>query len=85
MASPDYRRLMAVIGRREPTSRRALAAAGIGVQRRQDHMNEKVPAPCEHCAASGLFHGSECVECRGKGYRMIQGPRILHEQAKPKR
>lgn len=48
-------------------------------------MNEKVPAPCEHCAASGLFHGSECVECRGKGYRMIQGPRIHREQVKPKR
>ena len=48
-------------------------------------MTDNVPAPSEHCAASGLFHGSECVECRGKGYRMIQGPRMHSEPAKPKR
>ena len=30
-------------------------------------MTDKLPAPCEHCHATGLFHGSECVECRGKG------------------
>lgn len=34
-------------------------------------MTDKLPAPCEHCGATGLFHGSECVECRGKGYRLI--------------
>jgi len=34
-------------------------------------MNEKLPAPCEHCKGTGLSHGSECTECRGKGYRLI--------------
>jgi len=37
-------------------------------------MTDKLPAPCEHCNATGIFHGSECVECRGKGYwLMING------------
>ena len=37
-------------------------------------MTDKLPAPCEHCAATGIFHGSECIECRGKGYwLMIDG------------
>jgi hypothetical protein len=34
-------------------------------------MNEKLPAPCEHCQATGLFEGSGCVQCEGKGYRLI--------------
>jgi hypothetical protein len=34
-------------------------------------MNEKLPAPCEGCGTSGLRHGAECSECRGKGYRLI--------------
>ena len=34
-------------------------------------MNEKLPAPCERCRASGLFEGHECEECGGKGYRLI--------------
>ena len=34
-------------------------------------MTDKLPAPCEHCSASGIFHGIECVECRGKGYRLM--------------
>jgi DnaJ-class molecular chaperone len=34
-------------------------------------MSEKLPAPCQHCAATGLFHGMSCEECRGKGYRLI--------------
>jgi hypothetical protein len=34
-------------------------------------MNEKLPAPCEHCRASGLRHGSVCNECQGKGYRLF--------------
>jgi hypothetical protein len=36
-------------------------------------MTEKLPAPCEPCHATGLFEGSECVQCRGKGYRLIGG------------
>jgi DnaJ-class molecular chaperone len=45
-------------------------------ERRKNQIGQisgKVPAPCERCGATGIFHGSECVECRGKGYRMIQG------------
>ena len=39
-------------------------------------MDEKLPAPCEHCRASGLRHGSVCEECQGKGYRLfINGSR----------
>ena len=34
-------------------------------------MNERLPAPCEHCKATGLFEGSECQQCGGKGYRLI--------------
>jgi hypothetical protein len=34
-------------------------------------MSEKLPAPCEHCNASGIFHGIECSECRGKGYWLM--------------
>jgi DnaJ-class molecular chaperone len=34
-------------------------------------MSEKLPAPCERCNASGLFHGISCEECQGKGYRLI--------------
>jgi hypothetical protein len=39
-------------------------------------MDEKLPAPCEHCSATGIFHGIECVECRGKGYRLIVAGRL---------
>jgi len=34
-------------------------------------MTDKLPAPCEHCNASGIFRGIECEECSGKGYRLI--------------
>jgi DnaJ-class molecular chaperone len=34
-------------------------------------MTDKLPAPCEHCGGTGIFHGSECVECQGKGYRLV--------------
>jgi len=34
-------------------------------------MSEKLPHPCEHCSATGIFHGIECDECRGKGYRLV--------------
>ena len=40
-------------------------------------MNEKLPAPCEHCKGTGLSHGSECSECGGKGYRLIVGGRPM--------
>ena len=36
-------------------------------------MNEKLPAPCEHCHATGLYEGSGCEQCGGKGYRLIIG------------
>jgi hypothetical protein len=39
-------------------------------------MEEKLPAPCEHCSATGIFHGIECAECRGKGYRLMVGGRL---------
>ena len=38
-------------------------------------MNEKLPAPCEGCGASGLRHGAVCSDCRGKGYRLIDNGR----------
>jgi len=34
-------------------------------------MSEKLPHPCDHCGATGIFHGIECGECRGKGYRLV--------------
>jgi DnaJ-class molecular chaperone len=34
-------------------------------------MSEKLPAPCEHCAGTELFHEMSCEECRGKGYRLV--------------
>jgi DnaJ-class molecular chaperone len=38
-------------------------------------MPDKLPTPCEHCKGTGLSHGVECRECRGKGYRLIlNGP-----------
>jgi hypothetical protein len=45
-------------------------------KRRSAHFNRKnmtdrLPAPCEHCGATGIFHGIECDECRGKGYRLM--------------
>jgi hypothetical protein len=29
-------------------------------------MTDKLPAPCEHCKGTGLSHGSEWRECKGK-------------------
>src|SRR4051794_33956920 len=51
------------------------------------HMNEKLPAPCEHCKGTGLSHGSECRECRGKGYRLtVKGvPLPMPKADKPHR
>ena len=43
-------------------------------------MTDKLPAPCEHCGATGLFQGSECVECRAKGYRLIVEGRVTVAQ-----
>jgi hypothetical protein len=37
----------------------------------RDTMNEKLPAPCEHCGATGISRGIECKECSGKGYQLI--------------
>jgi len=50
-------------------------------------MTEKLPAPCEPCKGTGLSHGSECQECRGKGYRLIiEGrPMPVRQPAKPTR
>ena len=39
-------------------------------------MTDKLPAPCEHGSASGIFHGSQCVQCRGKGYRLMIDGRL---------
>ena len=49
----------------------AIARTGV------EMMADKLPAPCEHCSATGIFHGSECAECRGKGYRLIFEGRIV--------
>ena len=38
---------------------------------KNNSMNEKLPSPCDHCAATGLFQGSGCEQCGGKGYRLI--------------
>jgi hypothetical protein len=47
-------------------------------------MDEKLPAPCEHCRASGLRHGSVCEECQGKGYRLfINGSRTPERLKRP--
>jgi len=44
-------------------------------------MTEKLPIPCEHCSATGIFHGSECAECRGKGYRLMIDGQITTARA----
>jgi hypothetical protein len=55
----------------------------------RDRMNEKLPAPCERCHATGQCAGLECHECRGKGYRLIVGGRVTasarSERSKRKR
>ena len=43
-------------------------------------MNEKLPAPCECCHATGLFAGAECVQCGGKGYRLVIGGQVAAPQ-----
>ena len=49
-------------------------------------MNEKLPAPCEPCRASGLRHGSVCGECQGKGYRLfINGNQMPVQEKRPQR
>jgi DnaJ-class molecular chaperone len=49
-------------------------------------MSEKLPHPCEHCGATGIFHGIECDECRGKGYRLVVDGRTAPvRQARPVR
>jgi hypothetical protein len=49
-------------------------------------MDEKLPAPCEHCRASGLRHGSVCDECQGKGYRLfINGGQTAERLKQPAR
>jgi hypothetical protein len=40
-------------------------------------MNDKLPTPCEHCKATGLFEGGECPQCDGKGYRLIVDGRLI--------
>jgi hypothetical protein len=40
-------------------------------------MSDKLPAPCEHCKATGFFGGSVCRECDGKGYRLIIDGRVI--------
>jgi hypothetical protein len=40
-------------------------------RKRKGLMSENLPAPCEHCKATGMFRGSECHECGGKGYRLM--------------
>ena len=44
---------------------------------RKLQMDEKLPIPCEHCKATGLFKGSDCRECGGKGYRLNVNRRTL--------
>ena len=40
-------------------------------------MTEKLPAPCENCHATGLSNGSECLECQGKGYRLMINGQLI--------
>ena len=39
-------------------------------------MTDKFLLHAEPCSATGIFHGSECVECRGKGYRLMIDGRV---------
>jgi len=49
-------------------------------------MNERIPEPCEHCKATGLFQGAACERCRGKGYHLIvSGVRTTTQAAEPAR
>jgi DnaJ-class molecular chaperone len=51
---------------------RALSARETTVQDfNRKTMSEKLPHPCEHCGATGIFHGIECGECGGKGHRLV--------------
>jgi CRP/FNR family transcriptional regulator, cyclic AMP receptor protein len=40
-------------------------------------MSDKLPAPWEHCKATGFFGGSVSRECDGKGYRLIIDGRVI--------
>jgi DnaJ-class molecular chaperone len=40
-------------------------------------MNEKIPIPCEHCHGTGLIAGIECMECHGKGHRVVIGGNMI--------
>jgi hypothetical protein len=40
-------------------------------------MTDKIPIPCEHCAATGIVRGIACEECRGKGYRVTLAGRLV--------
>ena len=43
-------------------------------------MSDKLPAPCEHCKATGFFGGSVCRECDGKGFRLIVDGRVIPQK-----
>ena len=40
-------------------------------------MTDKLPAPCEHCHATGISNGSECTDCGGKGYRLMINGQVV--------
>ena len=40
-------------------------------------MNEKIPIPCEQCHGTGLNAGIECIECQGKGHRVVIGGNMI--------
>ena len=44
-------------------------------------MTDKLPAPCEHCRATGISNGSECIECLGKGYRLMINGQVTAPRA----
>ena len=54
-----------------PNGQSARRAGRMCAPKNRIDMNEKLPAPCEHCSATGIFNGIECDACRGKGYRLI--------------
>ncbi len=56
------------------------ARSRAGPMTKRNEMTDKLPAPCEHCGATGIFHGSECIECRGKGYWLMIDGRLKVRQ-----
>jgi DnaJ-class molecular chaperone len=40
-------------------------------------ISEKMPVPCQSCHATGLKAGTECRDCRGRGYQLVTSGKLM--------